>query len=156
MKKLLTILFTISVFMVGAALIPFVGLPQDGFSWQRFADVYNPMTLVVNYDTGSPGSFFTVTGSNFPEEEMITIFANGEPIGVVESDSDGNLLFLIDSGSAGSGLYIVTTGIPGGSQASFWLDLAAPLRAQEDTGSVLVLPTDIATLPIHLPVMNKN
>jgi hypothetical protein len=155
-KKILTILFTISVFLVGAALIPFVGLPQEGFSWQRFADVYNPMSLVINYETGSPGSFFTINGSNFPEEEMVTIFANGVDLGMVETDSDGNLFFLINSGAADPGLYIVTTGVPGGSQALFQLDPAAPLRAQDGTGPILLLQADVPSLSIHLPVMHKD
>jgi hypothetical protein len=31
MKKLTRIFVAVSIFLIGAALIPFVGLPQDGF-----------------------------------------------------------------------------------------------------------------------------
>jgi hypothetical protein len=155
MKKLLVVLFAISVFIVGAALIPFVGLPQEGFSWQRFADVYTPMSLGINYENGSPGSFFTVTGNNFPQDSTVTILANGEALGPVATDNDGDLFFIVDSGLAGPGFYIITTSVLGGPQTNFVLDLTAPLRPQEDTGTILVLPADIASQSIHLPVINK-
>ncbi len=155
MKKLLIILFAISVFLVGAALIPFVGLPQVGFSWQRFADVYTPMSLVINYDSGAPGSFFTVTGNNFPQDGSVTILANGQALGPVSTDSNGDMTFIINSGLAGPGLFIITANVVDGPQTSFVLDLAAPLRSQDGTWTVLVLPADIASQPIHLPVINK-
>jgi hypothetical protein len=155
MKKLTRIFVAVSIFLIGAALIPFVGLPQDGFRWQLFADVYNPMAMEINYDEGSPGSFFTVNGVNFPPDDLIGIQVNGTLLGTVSTDHDGDLVFLIDSGLAPAGLYIVTTSVLNGSQASFRLDPAAPARAQEDEGTIFVLSADLPAGAIYLPVMHK-
>jgi hypothetical protein len=155
MKKLSRVAVAISIFIIGAALIPFVGLPQTGFNWQRFADVYQPMTLDVNFDTGSPGSFFTVHGNNFPPDDAVTILVNGVVLGLVTTDSSGDLTFIIDSGTASPGLYIITTNIIDGPQAIFHLDPADPSRSQEGEGTLFVLPADLASQAIFLPVMHK-
>lgn len=167
MRKLSRIVLAISIFLIGAALIPFVGLPQQGFRWQLFADVYNPMTLEINYGEGSPGSFFSVNGSNFPPDDTVAIYVNGELLGTVNTDgggsslgttnidSPGDLAFIIDSGSAPSGLYILTTSILDGPQVNFRLDPAAPSRVQEGDGTIFVLPGDLPSQAIHLPLMHK-
>jgi hypothetical protein len=167
MRKLSRIVLAISIFLIGAALIPFVGLPQDGFRWQLFADVYNPMILEINYGEGSPGSFFTVNGSNFPPDEPIAIYVNGgllgtvntdgsgDPLGTMNINSPGDLTFILDSGPAPAGYYIITTSVLNGPQANFRLDPSAPLRTQEGEGTVFVLPEDLPAWAIHLPVMHK-
>lgn len=155
MKKLARVFLAISIFLIGAALIPFVGLPQDGFRWQLFADVYNPMVLEINYDTGAPGSFFTLNGGNFPPNDTIAVQVNGTLLGTVSTDSSGDLVFLIDSDSAPAGLYIVTTSVLNGPQANFLLDPAAPTRAQEGEGPIFVLPANLPAQATFLPVMHK-
>lgn len=155
MKNKLRILLAFGIFLVGAALIPFVGLPQDGFSWQRYADAYVPLSLVMNYNTGSPGSFFTVNGYNFSPADTVSILANGNLIGTVTADSNGDLIFLIDSTNADTGFYNITTNIIDGPQVSFRLSLDAPLRPQEGEGPILQLPVGIAYQLVHLPFINK-
>ena len=66
MKYITRIAIALSVLISGLALVPFMGLPTQGFNWQRYAGVYNPATLQVNHDTGAPGSFFTVFGGISP------------------------------------------------------------------------------------------
>lgn len=155
MKNKLRILIASGIFLVGAALIPFVGLPQDGFSWQRYADAYLPLVLEINYDTGSPGSFFTVNGSNFSQDDTVSILANGTLIGTVNADINGDLVFLISTTDADTGFYIISTNIIDGPQVSFRLSDDAPLRLQEGEGPIFPLPAGIAYQRIHLPFINK-
>jgi hypothetical protein len=148
-------MIALGIFLVGAALIPFVGLPREGFSWQRFADAYLPLTFEINYKTGSPGSFFTVNGYNFPPNDTITILANEVILDSVTSDDNGNLLFLINTSLADSGFYIIKTSLVDGPEISFSLSLDAPLRPQESDGQIIMLPAGIAYQLIHLPFVNK-
>lgn len=155
MKNKSRVLIAFGIFLVGAALIPFVGLPQEGFSWQRYAGAYLPETLEINYTTGSPGSFFTVNGYNFSPDDDVSILANGNLIGTVTADSNGDLIFLIRTTGADTGFYIISTNIIDGSQVSFRLSPDAPLRSQEGVGPILPLPMGIAYQLIHLPFINK-
>lgn len=154
MKKYSRILIAIAIFLSGVALVPFVDLPQEGFSWQRFANVYQPGTLAINYKSGSPGSFFTITGVNFPPNATANVSVNGHALGTVTTDNNGAVLFLIDTAGAETGQYFVT--VSAGDEADtvdFFLTSAAPVRPQEDEGPVFVLPGDIAMTVRYLPLV---
>jgi hypothetical protein len=154
MKNYSRILIAIGIFLVGAALIPFVGLPQDGFSWQRFADAYLPMTLEINCDAGQQGSVFSVNGYNFPEDEMISFLLNGTFLGSIATNSDGDLMFWMDSSGADTGFYTLTTSMIDGPQVSFRIRDNAPLCQGEGTPT-FPIPSGIALQLVHLPFINK-
>jgi hypothetical protein len=151
--KIPRIVLALAIFLSGVALVPFVGLPEDGFRWQQYADAYNPLSLDINYETGAPGSYFTIRGYNFPSNTAITVTANGTVIGTLDTDGSGNLLFLIDSDGADTGFYYIGTNIIDGPTVTFKLDNGEPIRDQEDVGVTFNLPTGIALNIIHLPVI---
>lgn len=153
MKNLSRILIALAIFMSGAALVPFAGLPTDGFRWQTYADAYVPITLQMNYASGAPGSFFTVHGFNFPANQLVMVSVNGVSLGFIQADLSGHFLFLIDSGSADAGFYALTTDAPNSPTVFFQLDPAAPLRPQEDSGTIFTLPAGIADQLVRLPLI---
>jgi alpha-tubulin suppressor-like RCC1 family protein len=93
--------------------------------------------LSTNYQAGRPGSFFTLTGQNFPPGGLATITINGQvrfpPMGVDES---GWLVFFVDSVGATSGTHTVRVDVSPSTNAStsFELDEGAPWRVQEGGG----------------------
>jgi hypothetical protein len=154
MKNYSRLAIAIGIFLVGAALIPFVGLPQDGFTWQRFADAYLPMTLDINCKVGQQGSVFSVNGFNFPGDQMITILVNGTSFGSVTTNSNGELMFWMDSSGADTGFYTLTTSVVDGPLVSFRISANAPLC--EGVGTpIFIIPSGIAVQLIHLPFINK-
>lgn len=143
-KNLPRILIALLIFLAGAALIPFVGLPAQGYSWQQYANAYVPVELQVNYHTGQPGSFFTITGQGFTPDSTAAVVVNGQNLGTVNTDSDGELIFVIDSSGAEEGYYFVTVTAGGSATVSFRLVADAPDRPKEDEVTVFSLPADIA------------
>jgi hypothetical protein len=137
----------------GAALAPFVGLPAEGFRWQTYASAYQPMMLEINYVSGMPGSFFTVTGFNFPQNDEVTILVNNVVLGPVATDSIGSLIFLIDSTGADVGHYSVITDEAASPRVQFQLDMDEPLRPQEGEGVIFTLPAGIAYTLLLLPIV---
>ena len=153
MKYIPRLLVALIVFLSGAALTPFVGLPTEGFRWQTYASAYQPMTLEINYASGKPGSFFTLTGFNFPPDAEVTILVNNVVLGTVATNSIGSLMFLIDSTGADEGHYSVVTDEVTSPTAQFLLDTDEPLHPQEEDGVIFTLPAGIAYMLIHLPVI---
>lgn len=154
MKNYSRLMIAVGIFIVGAALIPFVGLPKDGFSWQRFADAYLPMQLEINCKVGRQGSLFSVNGFNFPVEQTINILINGTLIGSTMTDNNGELMFLMDSSGADTGFYTLTTSVVDGPHVSFRITDDAPLCEGAGT-PIFVIPSGTALQLIHLPFVNK-
>jgi hypothetical protein len=155
MKKFYRIVLALAVLISGVALLPAIGLPAEGFSWQRYANVYQPTTLEVNHASGQPGSFFAVTGMNFSPNASATITANGTLLGNVPTDSNGNLAFNIDSTGAEIGLYVILATTGESATTRFTLIPEGELWPQEGSGPILTLPPDIAGNPIYLPITNR-
>jgi hypothetical protein len=155
MRKFHRIVLALAVLISGVALLPAIGLPVEGFSWQRYANVYQHATLEINHDTGQPGSFFAITGSNFSPNAGATITANGTHLGTVQTDSNGDLAFNIDSTGAELGLYVILATTGESATTRFTLVAEGNLWPLEGTGPVLTLPPDIAGNPIYLPITNR-
>ncbi|RMH81541.1 MAG: hypothetical protein D6681_18050 [Calditrichaeota bacterium] len=113
--------------------------------------------LAVNYDTGAPGSFFTVSGSNFPAGQYATVMLNGQVLtNTLAIDTSGNFTLILDTQSADTGFYLVSASTNLGRTVQFTLDSTAPLRAQEGSGLMLDVPAGVAfTNQVFLPVMVK-
>jgi hypothetical protein len=154
-KYITRIAIALSVLISGLALVPFMGLPTQGFNWQRYAGVYNPATLQVNHDTGAPGSFFTVFGGNFTPNTPVTVSANGVVLGEVLTSDSGELMFLIDTTGADLGFYMVEASGNESAATQIILQENAPQWAPENEGVVFSLPAGIAAQMIFMPVIIK-
>ena len=122
--------------------------------------------LTINYSTGQPGSFFTLTGWNFPPDSQGTLILNGQVLATTLAvNATGSFIFFFDTSAADQGFYNATVSVnPNASTAvsvnpsastAFFLQANAPLRAQEGGGTLWVIPNGIA-MPLqqlHLPLI---
>lgn len=112
-------------------------------------------TLLCNFENGSPGSFFTFTGSQFPPNQMVTIEISSSTItrflGSVPADGLGNLVFLINTAFAPDDTYTVQAS-NGTVQAEdgFVLESTAPWRPPLGSGQTFLL---IPPTNIYLPLL---
>lgn len=112
-------------------------------------------TLSINFLTGEPGSFFTVTGSNFPADGPVTVQINGTLIDTtLTTDLLGNLAFILDTSLASEGRYYVTVTVNPSLTVQFDLDPSEPYRAQSGDAEIIIVPEGIAlTEAIYLPLV---
>jgi hypothetical protein len=157
MKSMARIFIAMLVFLTGVILVPAMGLPTEGFNWQRYAGVYDETSLTINHDSGAPGSFFTVLGTNFSPESMVGVFANGVFLGELETTESGDLLFLIDSTAAEDGYYLLEVIGSESAQTRVLIRADDTLWPQEDEGPVFLLAQpDIAPYYlIFMPVIEQ-
>jgi hypothetical protein len=153
MKRMSTFVFALVVLFSGLALVPVMGLPAAGFKWQRYANAYVPTTLTLNHYSGAPGSFFTVTGTNYPPSVTATILANGVALGTVQTDSNGGLEFVIDTTGAELGYYTVAASPVPSVSTRFVLAQDEPSWPQGSGAPVLQVPADIALQLIFAPII---
>lgn len=139
------------ILLAGVAMAPFVDLPKIRLGWQRFAGVYEAQ-LVVNHEQGQPGSYFHFTGTNYPPNELAMIMVDGEEVGEVMTDANGQLEFNIGTAQAPLGAYAVTAMVDGNASASdsFTLTTNAPLHPLEGDG-----PLFFAVPVIYLPLIYR-
>lgn len=126
-------------------------------------------SLQINFTTGKPGSFFTLSGTNFSPNGPATLTLNGNNLGTTNADSAGNLIFVLNTSSASTGWYFATVTnvastnissemvIAGTAGASFRLDDGAPVRPQIDAGTLLSIPAGISVSNqnIFLPHLSR-
>jgi uncharacterized protein YkwD len=122
--------------------------------------VYEPPTspsISLNYQTGQPGSFFKVTGQNFPANTTVTITVNGQQVGTVKTDGSGGFVFSLQtSASAQEGVYAVSVN---GAAATYRLDQSEPLRFQDpDGGETIQVPDSMAPYSnfVYLPLVLRG
>lgn len=126
----------------------------------NFIDVFlrdRPLTTVsLNYDTGAPGSYFTVSGDHFPLTNTATVEVNGYGLGSVVTDGTGHFTAVLSSTLASSGAYYVTVRVaPYEATALLILNPNAPLRPLESSGPIFVIPSGIARQLRFLPVLSR-
>jgi photosystem II stability/assembly factor-like uncharacterized protein len=111
--------------------------------------------LAVNYSSGAPGSYFAITGSNFPPVVTATIAINGNLLGTVPTDSSGGFVLSLEtSPTTEEGLYSVTASVNPSAVTQFTLDAEDDIRPQEGTGTVFVVPDGIAYhYAVYLPLI---
>jgi len=139
-EKVIRIAIVLAIFLAGLALLPYIDVPVEALTWQLYSGVYEP-TLVVNHDTGSPGSYFLFTGTNYPANSTATISVNGEEIGMVDTDANGNLSFIIATANSNPGSYTVTAmvDVNASAAANFTLVINGQFRPLEGTGPIFSL-----------------
>jgi len=112
--------------------------------------------LSINYTSGSPGSFFTLSGSDFPPDSTATIVVNGRTLGTISTDSAGNFVFLLNTDQADEGHYIVTVTVNPSASVRFILDSNEPIRPQEGSGTIFDVPSGIAFSSfVYLPLVQR-
>jgi len=110
-----------------------------------------PPTLSLNYTTGKPGSYFTLTGENFHASSVATIRVNGSVLTTTLAVSEtGSFIFFINTVGADPGFYSITVSVNPSAATSFQLDYDEPLRPQEGGGITFNIPH-----PIFLPILNR-
>ena len=112
--------------------------------------------LSINYSSGSPGSFFTITGQDFVPDSTVPISVNKNTLGNVSADSSGNIMFLLNTDLADEGHYVVTAVVNPSASSYFVLDSDLPIRPQEGSGTIFYVPSGIAyTNIVYLPIARK-
>jgi hypothetical protein len=156
-KRLVTALF---ILLSGLMLIPFISLPAQAFSWQLFANAYEEPTLTISNTIGKPGSFFEITGKNYPANATATITINGRTLGTVTTDATGNFKFELSTPITGGqveGAYFVTVTVNPDATIKFALDNNAPNTWPSPSGGTaqtFSVPAGIAfTNFIYLPIV---
>jgi hypothetical protein len=114
-------------------------------------------TIDVNYDTGAPGSFFTLSGRNFPTNATAAISVNGTALGTISTDGSGYFSFLLSTANADVGTYYVTASVNPSAVVRFILSSDKPTWPQEGSGTVFDLPAGIAyTESVFLPIVVRE
>ncbi|MEZ4642058.1 MAG: hypothetical protein R3E31_04840 [Chloroflexota bacterium] len=148
-EQLIRLSLTLGILLCGMAMVPFVDLEAAPISWERLAGVYEP-ELEVNESSGTPGSLFAFTGSNYPPGSEAAVYVNGEFFGTVMVDGSGQATFLINSAGANLGQYNVTLEVDINASATQSIELTADGQLVVppsgfngpvfDLGNVLYLP----------------
>ncbi|MBN2389519.1 MAG: ABC transporter substrate-binding protein [Anaerolineae bacterium] len=112
--------------------------------------------LDINYTTGSPGSFFTLTGSNYPPNSTAMVSINGNVIQTLFTDESGNIEFVLNTDQADVGYYEVTVSVNPSASMAFELAMDEPQREQEDQVPVVPVPPGIAINKIYLPLVQRS
>ena len=78
-------------------------------------ELYRRPRLIFNYTSGAPGSYFNVTGSDFPPNTSASLTANGVAVGAIMTDASGMFTVTLSTSAASVGMYFLTarTGAPG-------------------------------------------
>jgi hypothetical protein len=116
--------------------------------------VSTPLTMTINYPDGSPGSYFNVSGSGFPSNEIGTLAINSTEVATVTVDNQGMFTFTLDTVDADIGHYFVTVDVNPSATVAFSLTNESPFRDQVGSYTVYVVPAGIAiTNRIYLPLI---
>jgi hypothetical protein len=113
------------------------------------------VNLTSNYGDGAPGSFFAITGRNFPAGSDARVSVNGRKLDTLTADASGSLSFILRTGAGlPAGSYEVEVSVNPSASTTITIDPQAPVRAQEGTGPIVEVPDDIgAKHKIYLPIM---
>jgi len=102
----------------------------------------------LNYTEGQPGSFFTLTGENFPASAQVTVTING--IVLTNSllvNAMGQFIVFLSTTDADIGCYMVQVSSQGASAvAVFMLVDQSPLRFQDGGGVTFAVPAGSAVI----------
>lgn len=158
MKTINRLAIALIVFLSGAVLVPYAALPTESFSWERYADAYQPQPhLDINHLSGKPGSFFKVTGSDYPANSTANVTINGTSLGTLPTDSVGGFEFELDTTNADEGNYFVTAATDPNTSATveFRVDSSAPaVWSSEGSPTLFNVPAGVAfSMTIYMPLI---
>jgi hypothetical protein len=113
---------------------------------------------LLNYSSGKPGSYFTVTGKNFQPGSAMIVTVNGQVLSTpLQVNETGGFIFFLNTSQADPGQYSVTVSASSSASASFSLEENSLLRPQEGGGTTLNVPDNIAvnSYKIFVPVIAR-
>ncbi len=155
-------------------LARFTSFPDPAGKWDAF--VANP-ALSLNYDSGAPGSYLTLSGTGFPGGTTEFITVNGQNLAIfpvsptgggapglagkdtiqVATSANGSFTLILATNQAEEGDYQIATLYSPVEPLWFSLDDELPVHPQEGSGEVVDLPADSAYKWLNfLPVVNRN
>jgi hypothetical protein len=123
-EKVTRLALMVVILLSGVALIPFIDLPVEAINWELLSGAYEP-SLVVDEDSGAPGSIFAFTGSGYPPLSMATIYVDGREVGLVMTDANGMAAFTLNTTGAALGTYNVTLEVDANASATETIELVA-------------------------------
>ena len=131
-------------------LTRFADFPDDAGKWDEFSADPNPI-LEINYGTGAPGSFFTLTGSLYPPNSTARVYVGDDFVAEIAVDSSGDFVVVLDTTYLFEGTYDVLIKINPAAIVQFELTEAAPKRKNEDPDKpLLTVPVNSFYLPLIL------
>lgn len=165
MKKTPTVFLIGFVFLAGLVLIPFVGVQGQTFRWQNYAGVYETptpgpggATLLIDFTSGVPGSFFTLTGFGYIPDTNASIKLNGVQIGTIQASSNGELQFILSTSNASLGRYDVLVGQGASLNSADTTFKLIPVGEQHPLtggGTVFNVPQGLAIDEAFLPFIHR-
>jgi hypothetical protein len=116
-----------------------------------------PPALLLNYTTGHSGSFFTLSGWNFPPNSAASLVVNGHTLTTTLAvNPTGGFILFLDTAGAEDGFYVVTAAVNPSASIRFTLDANEPSRIQEGGGLTFRIPAGIAyTHAVYLPLVQR-
>jgi alpha-tubulin suppressor-like RCC1 family protein len=111
--------------------------------------------ITSSYRTGLPGSYFAITGDNYPPNSLVTISINDTILtNSFPVNEAGSFIFFLDSQAADLGDYLLTVN---GVNAIVRLQPSAPLRLKEGGGTLFSIPPGLGkSFPgLYLPVVTR-
>jgi alpha-tubulin suppressor-like RCC1 family protein len=114
-------------------------------------------SLGFNYAAGQPGSFFTLTGWNFPPDAQLTLSINNQVLTTtLQVNPTGSFIVFLNTTGAEAGGYAATVSGDPGTSAAFFLIDSAPLQPQEGGGLTFLVPAGLALHNfVYLPLLKR-
>ena len=112
--------------------------------------------LVIDHESGAPGSYFNVTGTGFPAGRSALVSVNNTLLGSVAVDGTGQLAFTLDTGQAGLGEYLVRAGVDWMPGVPFALSSGQPEWPREGDFPVVVVPSGLIKSSVYLPIALRS
>ena len=120
-----------------------ISVQDDGVHFHSLVAPIEPVAdLTINYSSGSQGSWFTLTGANYPPNTTGSITINGDAVGDIAVDGAGGFTFVLDTTGANDGRYYVTVTVNPSATSDFTLDAAEPLRPLESDPGLPTIKLD--------------
>jgi len=116
-------------------------------------------SLRLNHYTGSPGSFFTLTGLDFTSNASATLSVNGTVLtNTLAVNPTGGFIVFLDTTGADEGAYHVSVSASPAVTVTFFLLEGAPTWSQEGGGTTIQVPQGIArpVYSIYLPLVLRS
>lgn len=119
------------------------------------ADPSQAASLVVDYTTGAPGSYFQVTGSGFTPDSQEALFANGVLLGNVPTDVDGGFSVALSSDFADVGSYWLSTETPS-APLEIQLHMSSDIRPKGNSLQLeFQLSGDQVVHKVYMPIVQQ-
>lgn len=114
-------------------------------------------SLTVNYPSGQPGSYYTITGWDYPPDAQATLSINGQIITTtLVVNPTGSFLVFLDTAGAEAGYYVVTASADLSASIGFILADSIPLRPQEGGGQTFSVPSGMAYHNnVYIPLVRR-